>query len=112
MLERVGKWCFRRRRFVLAAWVALLVGFTVLGQVAGGTIIKTLRLPGTESQKAYDVFLERFPTRAGDVGRVVILSDAGVRGGETQPAVQRVLDRLALDVQHARLQEHMDGRAH
>jgi RND superfamily putative drug exporter len=95
MIERVGKWCFLRRRFVLAAWVLLLVGSTVLAQVAGGDLVKSLRLPGTESQQAFDVLGQRFPARAGDVGRIVIHADNGVAVGDAQAATTALFDQVS-----------------
>ena len=99
MIERVGKWCFHRRRFVLLAWIVLLVGSTVLAQVAGGTLVKSLRLPGTESQQAFDVLGQRFPARAGDVGRIVVHADNSVSSGESQTATSALLDQV-LKVPH------------
>src|SRR5689334_11090520 len=95
MIERIGKWCFHRRRFVLLAWIVLLVGSTVLAQVAGGTLVKSLRLPGTESQQAFDVLGQQFPTRAGDVGRIVVHADSGVTTGDAQAATTALLDKVS-----------------
>ena len=55
MLRRVALGCYRRRRTVVAVWLVALIGISVLGQTAGGNLLKTFSLPGTESQRAFDV---------------------------------------------------------
>ena len=45
MIERIGKWCFRRRRFVLIAWIVLHVaGVNLEFGVAASTIASVLVL--------------------------------------------------------------------
>ena len=51
MLPRLAAWCYRRRRFVVISWIVLLIGVNVLAKTAGGDLLKSLSLPGTESQK-------------------------------------------------------------
>ena len=70
MLRRVALWCYRRRRLVVGAWILALVGISVLVQTAGGNLLKTFSLPGTESQRAFDVLGREFQ-RKGDTGDLV-----------------------------------------
>ena len=70
LLRRLSAWCYRRRRRVVAAWLVALVGISVLGQTAGGTLLKTFSLPGTESQRSFDVLGREFG-RKGDTGDLV-----------------------------------------
>ena len=77
LLYRLGHWCVRRRRFVLVAWVALLVVIGVWSNAAGGTTSETLSIPGTESQDAADLLDERFPAQAGTTIRVAIEAPEG-----------------------------------
>jgi RND superfamily putative drug exporter len=85
MLPGLAHWCYRHRRFVVIAWIVALVGISVLGKVAGGTLEKTFSLPGTESQRTFDVLGQDFQ-RKGDTGDLVFrvhgsgtVNDASVR---------------------------------
>jgi putative drug exporter of the RND superfamily len=70
MLARLASWCYRRRWRVLIAWIVALVGVSVLSQTIGGDLLKTFSLPGTESQRAFDVLKKDF-ARTGDAGDLV-----------------------------------------
>ena len=72
MLRSLALWCYRRRRTVLAVWLLALVGCVFLGKSVGGKYSQSLRLPGTESQKAADLLDADFPSRAGDSGQIVV----------------------------------------
>ena len=78
MLEHLARWSFRRRKLMLGIWLAALVGMTALAQVAGGDLSNDFRMPGTESQAAFDLLDERFPARSGDTGQIVFHSEAGI----------------------------------
>ncbi|SNQ48828.1 Membrane protein YdfJ [Frankia canadensis] len=60
-LYRVGRWAFRRRRLVSALWLATLVLAGIWAALAPSAADDGLALPGTESQKAFDLLAERFP---------------------------------------------------
>jgi putative drug exporter of the RND superfamily len=88
-MERLARWCVRRRWLVLLGWlVALGVTTTLAGQPRYSRAIDT---PG-ESQRAFDLLGERFgAAEAGDSIDVVVKADAGV----DDPTVrQRVTDLL------------------
>src|SRR5581483_8207731 len=95
ILPRLAGWCYRRRRFVVGAWVVALVGISVLGQTAGGTLQKTFTLPGTESQRAFDVLDHDFG-RKGDTGDLVsrARSGADVHAPPVQQAITPVMNEL------------------
>ena len=91
MLRRLATFCYARRRAVLATWLVVLVGISVLGKVAGGDLLKSFSLPGSESQRAFDVLSHDFD-RKGDTGDLVFR----VRGtGDAKsPAVEQAVDRV------------------
>lgn len=98
MLEGLARWSFRRRKAVLAAWVALLIGFTVLGQAAGGEFSNDFRMPGTESQRAFDLLEERFPARAGDSAQIVFRADDRVNSPEIKATMESLFaDAMELE---------------
>lgn len=63
-LYRLGRFAFRRRRYVALVWVALLflAGF---GAASASTpSASSFSMPGTEAQKAFDLLEQRFPGAA------------------------------------------------
>ncbi|MCB1040067.1 MAG: MMPL family transporter, partial [Acidimicrobiales bacterium] len=87
-LYRLGHWCVRRRRVVLATWIAVLIGVGILASTIGGQVSDAFSIPGTESQQAMDLLEQRFPAQSGSSARVVFavdegnrLDDAAARGG-------------------------------
>jgi len=94
MLRRVAQWCYRRRRLVVLGWVLAVVGISVLGQTAGGNLLKTFSLPGTESQRAFDVLGQQFQ-RKGDTGDLVFKAKGGdVRAAAVRAEIEPVFAKL------------------
>ncbi len=95
LMERLAGWCYRRRRRVLAAWVIALVAFVLIGQTAGGSLLKSFSLPGTESSRAFEILKKDFG-RKGDVGDLVFKSDNGsVRSAAVRSDIEPVLVQLS-----------------
>ena len=91
MLRRLAHTCYHRRRIVVAAWIVLLIGLSGLAQTAGGAFNDDFRLPGSESQDAFDLLQEKgFENRSGFGGQVVVEAPQGV----DQPAVRQRLEQL------------------
>src|SRR6185437_6955786 len=90
MLPNLAAWCYRRRRWVVVAWIVLLVGVNVLAKSEGGDLIKSLSLPGTESQRAFDVMKNDFK-QPGDTGYLVFESNAP--DGVQAPAVFNEIEK-------------------
>jgi putative drug exporter of the RND superfamily len=76
LLSRLAIACYRHRRRVLLAWVALVVAALTLGPGLAGRWSNSGRLPGTDSQAAQDILATQFPAQAGE-------SDAAVFAGIT-----------------------------
>ncbi len=92
MLPSLAAWCYRRRRLVVVGWIVVLIGINVLAQSAGGHLLKTFSLPGTESQRAFDVLKKDF-ARAGDTGYLVFKSTApdGIRSSVVVDEIEKKL---------------------
>jgi RND superfamily putative drug exporter len=102
MLVPLADWCYRRRRLVVALWVAALVGAFALAGAFGGEYKQNYLQPGSDSQAASDTLTTSFPERAGDTVQVVVHSTDGV----TSPEVKTRAERVFADVAGA---EHVVG---
>ncbi|MFD8380823.1 MMPL family transporter [Streptomyces sp. NPDC059679] len=94
-LYRIGRWAFRRRRLVGGVWLGVLVLAVVAAAVAPEGKDEDLSMPGTESQKAFDLLDERFPqsNSQGAEARLVFRAPAGQRvtARENKAAVEDTL---------------------
>jgi RND superfamily putative drug exporter len=88
-LGRLAGLAFRRRGFVLLAWL-LGLGLAIgLSSAFGGDLSNGATLPGSDSEQAQSLLEERFPAQSGD--RVDVL----VRADEvTSPAVESRVEAL------------------
>jgi RND superfamily putative drug exporter len=80
MLGRLAIACYRHRRRVLLAWLALVVAAVTIGPSLAGRWSHSSRLPGTDSQAAQDVLAAQFPSQAGEGDAAVFAGIAGHRG--------------------------------
>jgi RND superfamily putative drug exporter len=95
---RVARWCATHRRLTFGGWVLLLVLAWVIGSSLGTHKISNFRLPGTESQKAYDLLAQHAPNRNGLVDQFVFVARKGtLRQGPASQRMQTTLQRLRAD---------------
>ncbi len=95
-IARAARWCFTHRAATIAAWVVALVVAGVLGSHAGREDSADFRLPGTESQRAYDLLAERFPAANGDADQIVFRAREGtLRAPGVRRDAQNALERVA-----------------
>ncbi|EPH46138.1 MMPL family transporter [Streptomyces aurantiacus] len=80
-LYRIGRWAFRRRRLVGGLWLGALLLAVAAAAVAPAAEDEDLSMPGTESQKAFDLLDERFPesNSQGAEARLVFQAPDGQR---------------------------------
>ncbi|MFF7360602.1 MMPL family transporter [Streptomyces sp. NPDC008125] len=97
-LHRIGRFAFRRRWLVVLLWAVVL---GAVGAVAAGTTNTAsagLSLPGTESQRAFDLLDEKFPAAnaEGASARVVVRAPEGQRidAAGNRAAMEKVLTEL------------------
>jgi RND superfamily putative drug exporter len=90
VLARLARFCYRRRRLVLVAWVAFLAVAIAAGGALKGKWATTGRLPGTDSQAAYDLLKQEFPAKAGDEAAFVFADVSA-----DPPAVATFLQKAA-----------------
>src|SRR4051812_9355236 len=92
-MRNLAAWCHDRRRTVLGIWVAAFVVVAALWGTASGEFVNKFNLPGTESQRAYDLLKDRFPAQAGDTATVVF----AVKDGRVL-AHQGTIDAAAAEI--------------
>ncbi|KQW09171.1 MMPL family transporter [Streptomyces sp. Root369] len=97
-LYRIGRWAFRRRRLVGGLWLGALVLAVAAAAMAPAGEEEDLSMPGTESQKAFDLLDERFPqsNSQGAEARLVFRAPDGQRvtARENKAAVEDALGSL------------------
>src|SRR5687768_10142948 len=100
-MQRLARFCYRRRRSVLTAWILAAVGLMFLSSVAGGVFKINFDLPNSESQRAVDILVEQGVTdRTGDQWQVVFETEQGVNDPEVQTAMESFLTDI---------EENIDG---
>ena len=60
-MRTLAAWCHDRRRTVIGLWVAAFFISAGLWATAAGEFVNNFNLPGTESQRAYDLLKEQVP---------------------------------------------------
>ena len=71
LMRSLAAWCHDRRRTVIGLWVGAFILMAGLWATAAGDYVNNFNLPGTESQRAYDLLKDKFPQQAGDTASVV-----------------------------------------
>ena len=93
---RLARLCNRHRWRTFFAWLAALVVIQVAAGAVGVKQISSFRLPGTESQRAYDLLAEHFPAAKGDTDQVVFQARQGTL---KDPATRARIDAALKKVQ-------------
>jgi RND superfamily putative drug exporter len=91
LLYRLGAWACLRRRVVLVAWLAVLVGAGVLAGAVGGSYEDDFSIPGSRAQQTLDTVAERFPASAGASAQVVFVAAGGRGVGEYRGVIEQGL---------------------
>ncbi len=94
-MAALARWCFRRRAWVLVAWLALLVILGVLSRTAGAAYSSSSAVPGTGSTTALNLLERAFPGHAGDQDTIVWTSPDGVRAPTVRARITTMLDQVA-----------------
>src|ERR671925_1935384 len=95
-MRKLAAWCHDRRRTVIGVWVAAFVLFIALWGAAAGEFVNNFNLPGTESQRAYDLLKDRFPEQSGDTASVVFaVKDGNVLDPSHRADIERVRAQIS-----------------
>ncbi|MGW1069865.1 MMPL family transporter [Streptomyces aureus] len=98
-LYRLGRTAFRKRRWVLLLWVAVVAAVGFKGLTAASGSDDASSMPGIESQKAFDLIGERFPGTAADGAseRIVFVAPDGqkVTAAGNREAIEKTVAEAA-----------------
>ena len=96
MLDRLSRWCFRHRWWVLLAWLAVLIGAFVANRTAGGELSDDFEFATVEANEAHQLLAEGFPEAGAPEVRVVVGASApdGVRDEGVQRRIDATLDAV------------------
>ncbi|MFE1905710.1 MMPL family transporter [Streptomyces gardneri] len=114
-LSRLGRFAFRRRGLVVLLWLLTLVGAGVAASTAAAPPADTFSMPGTESQKAFDLLQEKFPDARADgaAARVVIRAPGTekITSPTRKAQVEQLVKDLSAAPQVARVADPFEARA-
>lgn len=97
-LYRLGRFSFRRRRLVALLWVVVLAACAFAAAKAPAAPEDGFSMPGTESQKAFDLLDQRFPgsnSNSADA-RIVFVAPKGQK--VTASANKAAIEKIVADV--------------
>jgi len=98
-MRSIAQFCYRRRRYVLGAWIVLLATLIFSSQAFAGEFTTEFKLPGSESQNAIDLLEESgVAERTGIQGQVVFQADQGVDDPEVRRSVESLLSKIDSEI--------------
>src|SRR3954467_560053 len=86
---RIAHACNAHRWRTFGVWLLALVAIQFAAAAVGVKQISSFRLPGTESQRAYDLLAEHFPAAKGDTDQLVFKARTGTL---KDPAIKAKID--------------------
>src|SRR4051794_18006722 len=93
---RLSRICGAHRWRTFFAWLLALIALQGLAGAVGTKKISNFRLPGTESQRAYDLLATHFPAAKGDTDQLVFRARSGkLTDAPTKARVTAALKRVA-----------------
>ncbi|WP_394426027.1 MMPL family transporter [Streptomyces sp. SGAir0957] len=112
-LYRLGRLAFRRRGLFALFWVLIVVGAGAAASSAPTPPTEQFSMPGTESQKAFDLLEKKFPDASaeGASARVVLRAPAGRTISDERAAVERLVGELGKAPQVAAVADPFKARS-
>ena len=94
LFDRWPRFINRHPWRVIGGALACIVILVTLAGVAGGTLVNSFSIPGTEAQHAYDLLAARFPQQSGDSATVVVRAPAGLNDAQVHARVDALVAEL------------------
>ncbi|MGO8872902.1 MAG: MMPL family transporter [Acidimicrobiales bacterium] len=95
-MRALATWCVRRRRLVVAVWLAVLVVVSVTSRSVGSDYTNSFTLPKTGSTEAIQLLQAVSPKIAGDTEQVVFAASGGHH--VTDPTVEARMEAMLTKV--------------
>ncbi|GAB3531027.1 MMPL family transporter [Arthrobacter tecti] len=95
LLYRLGSFAYRRRWWVVSAWLAIMVAVGGSAVAFSGTLSNNFTIPGTESQRVLNQLKEDMPEAVGGMGTMVFQNPDDEFTQEQRDAVSSALDDVA-----------------
>ncbi|MFB7592432.1 MMPL family transporter [Streptomyces sp. NPDC056169] len=114
LLYRLGRFAHRRRHLVVLLWISVLTLAGVAAARAPAAGPTSFAMPGTESQRAYDLIDERFEGQRADGATARVVFEAPEGSRITDPALRDVVsatvDALAAGPEVAQVTDPFEAR--
>lgn len=95
-MSSLARWCYQRRWIVVGLWLTALVVSLILAKTAGAHYVNEFHLPGTDTQRAFDLLRADFPAQNGDADTIVLHArDGKVTDPSLRTAESAMLARVA-----------------
>ena len=94
-LRALARFCYRRRRLVVACWFAALIGVNVLASVVGTNFSTNFETPNTESTRASKLLSANFKAQSGDGVQVVFKGTPSMHDAAVEQQVKEFSAALA-----------------
>ncbi|HET7414849.1 MAG TPA: MMPL family transporter [Arthrobacter sp.] len=94
LLYRLGKFCYRKARWVITAWVVLVLAVGGAAVAFSGTLSNSFSIPGTESQRVLNQLDDQMPEATGGSGAIVFDAGGDAFTAEQKSAIGEVLNEL------------------
>src|SRR6476660_7273919 len=94
MLQRLARFSYRRRRWVLGGWIVLLVATFALASSLNGAFKTEFKLPGTESQEAFDLLAKSSFRNRQVQAQIVFAAQQGVDDTAVKQAMEGLFDEI------------------
>jgi putative drug exporter of the RND superfamily len=91
-MRSLARWSFTHRRVVLAIWLVVVIGFSVIHAAAGSAYKDSFKLSGTDSADALALLQQNSPQTSGDVDHIVIATEGDK--SITDPAVKSQMSAM------------------
>ncbi|MFJ8927597.1 MMPL family transporter [Streptomyces sp. NPDC102364] len=102
-LYRLGRASFSQRRYVALLWVAVLAAVGIAAATAPAAPDESSSMPGTESQRAFDLMDQRYPGAAADGAnaQIVFVAPGGqkITASDNRQAVEKTVSAVSGDGQ-------------
>ncbi|MFH8988101.1 MMPL family transporter [Streptomyces sp. NPDC017940] len=101
LLYKLGRFAFRRRGMMALLWVLIFGGVGYAASSAPTPPADTFSMPGTESQKAYDLLEDKFPDASADGATARVVLRMPGDGKITDPGARAKVGKVVAELRKA-----------